>query len=45
MTGVWKTPGYSPGVSKGKGKGMDFATPSVPLPLWGVAGVVGVVEG
>jgi hypothetical protein len=36
---------HYPGVSEGRGKGTDFATPSVPLPLWGVPGVSGIPEG
>jgi hypothetical protein len=43
--GYENPPGYSPGVSEGRGKGMYFATPSVPLPLWGVPGVSGIPEG
>ena len=45
MTGVHKTPGYCQGVCKGRGTGMDIVTPNKPLPVAGVAGVVGVLEG
>ena len=42
MTGVCKTPGYCPGVREGRGKGMDFPTLHIPLPLSGVSGVSGI---